>query len=221
MSNANQYLKGFVVTDHILGLYIPIMHTSDFWELPEDLHPVSLNMNRSLKLRFGNQNKKEFIDQQRYQLSMVNLAQVGLTNPSDATEFKRMYKAYDLVTLGITAVLALGYLLSMLVGVFEEFQFWRNISSLDGISVQTLFLEFEFMCFTWQYYVMTEASKFLMIPLVLQIAVQIFKLSSSVKSFGLPWFKIQHLESYEAQTKAVDDRAITMTYGILFAGFVS
>ena len=46
-----------------------------------------------------------------------------------------MYKAYDSVTLGITAVLAFGYLISMLVSVFEDFQFWRNMSSLDGVSV--------------------------------------------------------------------------------------
>jgi hypothetical protein len=46
LSDASQYLKSFVVTDHILGLYIPIVHTSDFWEMPEDLNPVNLNMNR-------------------------------------------------------------------------------------------------------------------------------------------------------------------------------
>ena len=58
-----------------------------------------------------------------------------MANPSDETGFKRVYKANDYVTVGITAVLAFGYLISMLVSVYEDFQFWLNISSLDGVSV--------------------------------------------------------------------------------------
>jgi len=150
---------------------------------------------------------------------------MGLSSEGDAEEMKRMLVETNPMLLGTTAVVSLLHTVLEMLAFKSDVAHWRRTTSMEGISVRSMFWKLGMDVVVLLYLLDNETSWMIVMSAALGVLLEVWKLRKAVrvKSFGsrriggiLPWFEFEDRESYSRTTKAYDDEAMRLLSWLLY-----
>uniref|UniRef100_A0A7S1T9J7 Uncharacterized protein n=1 Tax=Compsopogon caeruleus TaxID=31354 RepID=A0A7S1T9J7_9RHOD len=209
-----------------LKRYLPPVYFSDFWLLREKM--VEINdtvLQAPLTVTFRPTSKTRMSAMIVIQQSFDSQTSVGLQSAEEVEDLKRTL--IDNPTLMIvTAIVSLLHTIFEMLAFASDIKHWRNIKSMEGISVRSMFLKIGMEVVIFLYLIDNETSFMVLLGSGFGILIEVWKLRKAVrpKNFGkkkllgfIPFFELEETESYaKSVTKEYDEVAMRYLSYVLY-----
>jgi len=144
---------------------------------------------------------------------------MGLLKPSDYDEYKRIWLETDPILFTVTAIVSCLHTIFEFLAFKNDIQFWNGKESVEGISVKTLYINIVMSVIVCLYLFDNETSLLILVPQVLNIFLDVWKLNQASRverTPRFPYFRLADKQSYaESETKKYDEEAMKyLSYGM-------
>lgn len=134
---------------------------------------------------------------------------MGLLQDSDYDEYKRIWLETDPILFTVTAVVSMLHTIFEFLAFKNDIQFWNGKEDVEGISVKTLYANIIMSAVITLYLFDNETSLLILVPQVLAIGLDLWKLTQASKVERIatfPYVRLTDKQSYaESETKRLDE----------------
>jgi Cleft lip and palate transmembrane protein 1 (CLPTM1) len=207
-------------------VYYPPFAVNEFWILSDHLRRMNNSVSEvSLELSFRPVSMNKFTMLKSVEGMWASQTQMGAMRESEPDMLKRIFVETNPVLLGTTALVSVAHSVLEVLAFRSDITHWRNIKTLEGVSVRTMFWQIAMQLVIFLYLWDNETSWMITIGNGIGIVIEVWKLQKAVKvkSFGtkklfgfIPWFELEHQDSYSKETKEYDDEAMRKLSYILY-----
>lgn len=145
---------------------------------------------------------------------------MGLLQPSDYDEYKRIWLETDPILFTVTAVVSVLHSVFEFLAFKNDIQFWNGKEDVEGLSIKTLYANIMMSFVITLYLFENETSLLILIPQALGIGLEAWKLvqASKVEKIpNFPYYRLTDKQSYaESETKKYDEEAMRYLSYVLY-----
>lgn len=208
------------------GVYLPLFFVNEFWTLREHLRTIDEeSQSITVEMSFHPVSMTKWTMLKSMEGMWKNQEKLGLMEESNIEDMKRMFIETNPILLGTTMLVSLAHTVLETLAFKSDITHWRNLQSLEGVSVRSMFWQIGMQVIVLLYLLDNDTSWMITIGNAFGILLEVWKLKKAVKikSFGkkklfgvLPWFELEHAESYTSTTKEYDDEAMRYMTFLLY-----
>ncbi|KAJ8906255.1 hypothetical protein NDN08_002748 [Rhodosorus marinus] len=198
--------------------YLPPVFVNEFWLLKENHIMADASVEQvPLKLVIGPMSMMKFN-------IFMTVEQSWKDNPimpikgDEIEQIKRTLIETNPWLLALTTVVSLAHTLLEMLAFKSDISHWRNVKSMEGVSVRSMFWKVGMEIVIFLYLLDNETSWMIIMSAGVNALIEVWKLRKAVnfKSFGkakifkfIPWFEYEDKRSYsQSKTKEYDDQAM-------------
>ena len=137
---------------------------------------------------------------------------MGLLQDSDYEEYKRIWLETDPILFTVTAVVSVLHSVFEFLAFKNDIQFWNGKEDVEGLSIKTIYINIMMQAVITLYLFDNETSLLILVPQVIGIVIEMWKLvqaSKIEKKDSFPYFRLLDKQSYaESETKKLDEEAM-------------
>eukprot|EP00184_Porphyridium_aerugineum_P000838 CAMPEP_0184698622 /NCGR_PEP_ID=MMETSP0313-20130426/5178_1 /TAXON_ID=2792 /ORGANISM="Porphyridium aerugineum, Strain SAG 1380-2" /LENGTH=785 /DNA_ID=CAMNT_0027157587 /DNA_START=65 /DNA_END=2422 /DNA_ORIENTATION=- len=198
--------------------YRPPFFANEFWLLSERLVAVNAtHQNVSLSLYYDPLSMMKLAMFAQMDSVWESQQDLGLIESGGTDEIKRMLLETNPYFLGLTMAVSLAHSVLEMLAFSSDIQHWRKTTSMQGISVQSMFWNLGMQAIVFFYLVDNDTSFMILVGQFVGLAIEVWKIGKAVKvkSFGkrkllgfIPWIEWEDKDSYSSTTKEYDMQAM-------------
>jgi hypothetical protein len=207
-------------------LYYPPLAVNEFWILRDHLRHMNSSVSEvSLEFSFKPVSMNMFTMIKSVEGMWASQMQMGAMRENEPDQLKRIFVETNPVLLGTTVLVSVAHSVLEALAFRSDITHWKNIKTLEGVSVRTMFWQIAMQLVIFLYLWDNETSWMITIGNGFGIFIEVWKLQKAVKvkNFGkkklfgfIPWFELEHQDSYSKQTKEYDDDAMRYVGYVLY-----
>jgi Cleft lip and palate transmembrane protein 1 (CLPTM1) len=198
--------------------YFPPFFVNEFWILRDQLRRMNETVaEATLELSFRTVSLTRWSIARSIEGMWETQQRMGTLRESEPDDLKRMFLETNPVLLGTTMLVSLAHSVLEALAFRSDITHWKSIKNMEGVSVRSMMWSIVMQMIVFLYLFDNETSWMITIGNGIGIAIEVWKLRKAVKikSFGtrkllgfIPWFELQHDDTYSSKTKEFDDEAM-------------
>jgi Cleft lip and palate transmembrane protein 1 (CLPTM1) len=199
-------------------MYYPPFVVNDFWIIRDQLQRMNESvMDVTLEISFRPISLTKWSIIRSIEGMWETQMQLGTLRENEPDDLKRMLLDTNPILLGTTMVVSMAHSVLEALAFKSDIAHWNTIKNMEGVSVRSMMWNIVMQMIIFLYLFDNETSWMITIGNGIGIAIEVWKLRKAVKikSFGktkllgvIPWFELQHDETYNDKTKEHDDEAM-------------
>lgn len=215
-------LDEFIEFEPVTGKYYPVLYLNDYWNFARDYMPINDTVKElELRLNFA------FLSMFRWQMYTAQSMRSKWTSVMQGSDeeqdsIKEAFLETSPYLLALTVVVTLTHSIFEFLAFKNDIQFWKNRSSLEGLSVRSVFFNVFQSLIVLLYVLDNDTNTVVRISVGIGLLIEIWKIFKVTdveidRSGVVPKIRIKDKGSYvESSTKHYDNLAFKYLGWILF-----
>ncbi|CAD8046500.1 unnamed protein product [Paramecium primaurelia] len=139
---------------------------------------------------------------------------------------KEMLFETNFYLVAVTMIVSLLHTIFSTLAIKNDFQYWKNLNSQEGISIRALYTNFVFDIIITLYLLDNETSYLIIVQQFVELGLMVWKITKTTKFKIInvfPYVEFLHQKSYESKTQQYDQKAANFLYKLsipLFGGYL-
>ena len=208
--------------DPATGSYHPVAFASDFWLTESSL--VRLNATAKdgldLEVSFAPLSLMKWQMQSQMEENWARQQAMGLQTTKNLDEVRRIMAETNPILLAVTGVVSLLHMVFDMMAFKNTISFWRNNKSMEGLSVQKIYVNVFFQLVIFLYLLDNDTSWMILLSNGIGMVLEVWKVKKAVKMrrrAGFPWIAFEDRVTYTAsKTKQYDKMAMRYLRTVVF-----